>query len=155
MARTRCLRTSRTAFCGQSRIVTPWPVLEVRVGYACIALATKGNTVRSIHCFLVVSVLATFSADRRAEAHSAWVEQTANIRPTAYVSQTPTHLRRSLASPAAAPPQTRRQVRRAAPVRQQESAPARQEAILDLGDVLDTSRLPSVREGVRVLGLQR
>lgn len=109
---------------------------------------------RSIHGLLLVSVFAAFSPDRHAEAHSAWVEQAANVRPTAYVSQAPTHLRRSLVSPAAAPPQTR-QVRRAAPVRQQEIAPAQQEAILDFGEVLDTSRLPSVREGVRVVGPQR
>ena len=114
----------------------------------------KGNTVRSIHCFLVVSVLAAFSTNRHAEAHSAWVEQAATMRPTAYVSQAPTHSRRSLVTPAAAPPQTSR-VRRAVPVRQQERAPGRQEAILDLGDVLDNSRLPSVREGVRMLAPQR
>ena len=139
---------------GQLRIVTPWPALEVRVAYACIAPATKGNTVRSIPCFLAVSALAAFSFDRPAEAHGAWVQQAANVRPTAYVSQAPVHLRRSFVSPAAVPPQTR-QVRRAATTRQQESTPLRQEAILDFGDVLDTSRLPSVREGVRVLGSQR
>lgn len=109
---------------------------------------------RFIQGFAMVCILMVLTFARHAAAHSAWVEQAADVRPTAYVSQAPTHLRRSLVASAATPTRTR-QVRRATPVRQQPPPSGRQEAILDFGEVLDTSRLPSVREGVRLSGPQR
>jgi len=125
--------------------------------YASKPAQLEGNFVQSIRSLsgpLVLCILAALTPARHASAHSVWVQQAADVQPTAFVSQAPTHLRQSFVRTAAAPSQPRR-VRQAVPARQQEAPPVRREVILDFGDILDTSRLPSVREGVRVLGSQR
>lgn len=117
----------------------------------------EGNFVQSIRSLsgpLVICILATLTPTRHASAHSVWVQQAANVQQTAFVSQAPNHLRQSFVRTAPAPSQPRR-VRQAVPARQQKAPPVQREVILDFGDILDTSRLPSVREGVRMLGSQR
>ena len=101
------------------------------------------------------AVLLILWAPNQSSAADPWVAQAGPLTYSPYVLQAPAGARRYLVTPQ--PQQSRRQQRqrtssanRSAPA-SQTAVITRADRVLDLSGSSDSSRLPSVREGVRIV----
>lgn len=87
-------------------------------------------------------------------ADQVWVQQVSNLRSSAYIIQAPTTVRRFLVQPQPSRVRNQSQRPRVQPAAQRSSQPAAlpqlRNSILDFGAAVEGSRLPSVRNGLRI-----